>query len=456
MNATRISVYLLPNFAAMNKRKAAFAFLFTGSAALGQWVPGGLFSSTLHYQASAFHNLDSGLFVYGANNPGPFAPATEGGILLTDDGAASGGYFIWYEPSTNLEDVDVKVTGGKPLYMAAGHELYNRSIVVRPYAFPAFPIAFDSVRTGVGRFYRAIRMRNDLVAFTGGADQSGNGIIDMSTDTGATWTNIAVLPGQPVARLHFVNDTLAFAATGGYSRLTNNGIALPDSGAIYRSTDGGIGWVQVHSDPTEGFSDVEFIDDMAGVATRNDGVIVRTVDGGDTWVPAVVNLPSALVMTSVTFRPDGTGFATGYRTDGLSGYIFISTDAGATWYENYNTSGFNHSRRIYDVRFFDDAHGYASTQIRPLRTTGIITAQAEVDDVRGAVFPVPAIDQLNIDAGFDGPTEVTILDALGRSVSTASGVQRSSTINVRNLPAGSYQVRVRSGSKSWYRGFVKL
>lgn len=451
-----VGVYSLPNFAAMNKRNSVIAFFFTGFTAFGQWVPGGLFSSTLHYQASAFHNLDSGLFVYGANNPGPFAPATEGGIVITDDGAASGGYFIWYQPSTNLEDIDVKMTGGKPLYMAAGHELYNRSIVVRPYSFPAYPFGFDSVQTGVGQYYRAIRMRSDLVALTGGADQAGNGIIDMSADTGATWTNITVLPGQPVSRLHFVNDTLAFAATGGYSRLTNNGIALPDSGAIYRSTDGGLGWAQVLSDTATGFSDVEFVNDQVGAATRNDGVILRTVDGGNTWLPAVVNLPAPIVMTSLTFRPDGTGFATGYRTDGLSGYIFISTDGGATWFENYNTSGLNSARRIYDVRFFDDAHGYACAQIRPLRTTGIITDQVELNEQVGSLYPVPTLDLLNIETGFDGPAEVTITDALGRVVATSSVVQGAQVLSVGGLPAGSYRVLVRGASRAWSRSFVKL
>lgn len=429
----------------MNKRNSVVAFFLIGMSAFGQWAPGGLFSSSLHFQASAFHHLDSGLFVYGANNPGPFSPATEGGIILTDDGATSGGFYLWYEPSTNLEDIDVKMTGGKPLYMAAGHELYNRSIVVRPYLFPSYPFGFDSVQTGVGRYYRAIRMRDDLVAFTGGADQAGNGIIDMSTDTGFTWTNIAVLPGQPVSRLHFVNDTLVFAATGGYSRLTNNGIALPDSGAIYRSTDGGLSWAQVHADATEGFSDVEFVNDVIGVATRNDGVILRTTDGGDTWFPATVNLPAPIVMTSLTFRPDGIGFATGYRTDGLSGYIFISTDGGATWYENYNSSGLNSARRLYDVRFFDDAHGYACGQIRPLRTTGIVTSVQEERSALVRVHPNPASDQVTIDTGHGPDGRVEIMDAAGREVISFNTSGRMQRVDVGALSPGSYLVRVTWG-----------
>ncbi|MFN6115156.1 MAG: hypothetical protein ACK46C_04670, partial [Flavobacteriales bacterium] len=120
-----------------------------------QWLPAGVFSTVIHFQGAAFHSADSGLFVYGANNPGPSPSGTEGGIILTDDGAASGGYYLWYEPSTNLEDIDVKMTAEGPLYLAAGHELYNRSIVVRPFNLAAAPLGFDSVRTGVGRYYRA-------------------------------------------------------------------------------------------------------------------------------------------------------------------------------------------------------------------------------------------------------------------------------------------------------------
>lgn len=442
MNAERVRVYPLPNFAAMNKRNTVIALVMSSLSTVGQWVPGGLFSSSVHFQASAFHHVDSGLFVYGANNPGPTSAGTEGGIILTDDGAASGGYYLWYEPSTNLEDIDVKMAGGKPLYMAAGHKVYGRSVVVRPYSFPASPLAFDSVQTGASQYYRAIRMRNDLVAFAAGCNYLGDGIIDMSMDTGATWSNIAVLPGQPVSRLHFVNDTIAFAATGGYSRLNNNGIAIPDSGAIYRTTDGGLNWSQVHSDTATGFSDVDFVNDQVGAATRNDGAILRTTNGGTTWLPATVNLPAPIVMTSLTFRPDGTGFATGYRTDGLSGYVFISTDGGATWFENYNTSGLNSARRLYDVSFFDDAHGYTCGQIRPLRTTGIVTSVKEEQAAQVRLHPNPAMDEVTIDIGDGAGGQVEIVDAAGRSVLSVLASGRTVRADVGGLSPGCYVVRV--------------
>lgn len=419
-----------------------------------QWTPGGLFSSTLHFQAAAFHTVDSGLFVYGANNPGPSPAGTEGGVILTDDGAASGGYYLWYEPSTNLEDIDVRITGGRPLYLAAGHENYGRSIVVRPYAFPAYPIAFDSVRTGDSRYYRAIRMRNDLVAFAAGGNSLGDGIIDMSVDTGATWTNVAVLPGQPVSRLHFVNDTLAFATTGGYRRLMSNGVFLPDSGAIFRSTNGGLNWSQVFSETAAGFSDVAFSTTLNGVATRNDGAILRTTDGGGTWSPAVVNLAVPVVMTSVTFRQDGIAFAAAYRTDGVSGYILISYDDGQTWYENFNTSGFNHSRRIYDLNFFDAAHGYACTQIRPLRTTGIVTDAVAHAPGTLLLFPNPAGDRIVLERSSADAAWVEVGDISGRIVTRRMISGLRPELDITGLAPGRYVLRLISAPPSFLT-FVK-
>jgi len=410
-----------------------------------QWVGGGVFSTVVHYQACAFHNVDSGFFAYGANNPGPLPTATEGGLVFTDDGNVSGGYYVWYAPSTNLEDIDVKMTAGLPLYMAAGHRLYNRSLVVRPYDFPAQPFAFDSIGTGNGQYYRAVRMRDDLVAFAAGGTNAGDGIIDMSADTGATWTNVAVLPGQPVSRLHFVNDQLAFAATGGYSRLVNNGLALPDSGAIYRTIDGGMSWQQVHASNVAGFSDVDFLDDQIGVATRNDGAMLRTTDGGDTWIPASVSISGNYVLTSVVFRGDGIGFASAYRPDGTEGLILISTDDGDHWGFNFSTASLNYARRIYDLYFFDEAHGHACSHYKPLRTTGIVMdVAAGVVRTAFGLFPNPGTDVVTVTLPNGACGLVEVLDATGRLVRTVRTGGGKATIDLCDLRPGSYVVRAHT------------
>lgn len=428
-------------------RSFLLAALFsTASLSLhAQWEAGGILAITNHFNACAFHQVDTGLFVYGANNPGPSPSATEGGILRTIDGATSEGGYIWYRPSMFLEDIDVKMAGGKPWYIAAGHELYNRSVVVRKTLGSPNPLQFDSVRTGVGRYYRAVRMRNDLVAFAAGGNSAGDGIVDMSVDTGSTWANIAVLPGQPVSRLHFVNDQLAFAATGGYSRLFNNGLLLPDSGAIYRSTNGGMDWEQVHASTVTGFSDVEFLTDDIGVATRNDGVMLRTTDGGSTWTEATVVLAGSFVLTSAVFRDDGMGFASAYRADGTEGIILSSNDEGASWGFNFSTAGMNGARRIYDLYFFDDAHGYASAHWKPLITDGLVTSVPQQANARLELFPNPSSDVVTLRTMDDGSLPVELIDAMGRVVLRTRTAGRETVIKMDGLVPGLHTMRVGEG-----------
>jgi hypothetical protein len=344
-----------------------------------------------------------------------------------------------------LEDIDVKMAGGRPWYIAAGHELYNRSVVVRKTLGSPNPLQFDSVRTGVGRYYRAVRMRNDLVAFAAGGNSAGDGIVDMSVDTGSTWANIAVLPGQPVSRLHFVNDQLAFAATGGYSRLFNNGLLLPDSGAIYRSTNGGMDWEQVHASTVTGFSDVEFLTDDIGVATRNDGVMLRTTDGGSTWTEATVVLAGSFVLTSAVFRDDGMGFASAYRADGTEGIILSSNDEGASWGFNFSTAGMNGARRIYDLYFFDDAHGYASAHWKPLITDGLVTSVPQQANARLELFPNPSSDVVTLRTMDDGSLPVELIDAMGRVVLRTRTAGRETVIKLDGLVPGLHTMRVGEG-----------
>lgn len=412
-----------------------------------QWEASGILAISNHFSACAFHQVDTGIFVYGANNPGPSPSATEGGLLRTTDGASGGGGYIWYRPSMFMEDIDVKMAGGKPWYIAAGHELYNRSVVVRKTLGSPNPLQFDSVRTGTGRYYRAIRMRNDLVAFAAGGTSTGDGIIDMSVDTGSTWANIAVLPGQPVSRLHFVNDQLAFAVTGGYSRLVNNGLLQPDSGAIYRSTNGGMDWELVHASTVTGFSDVDFQTEEIGVATRNDGAILRTTDGGDTWVPASVSISGSYVLTSVVFRDDGLGFASAYRADGTEGIILTSSDGGANWGFNYSTAGMNGARRIYDLYFFDNAHGYASAHWKPLVTDGLVTAVPQQETIRFELFPNPSTDVVVLRTMDEASVPVELIDALGRVVLRTSTMGRETKIDLSSVKAGLYSVRTGIGQE---------
>ena len=185
--------------------------------------------------------------------------------------------------------------------------------------------------------------------------------------------------------------------------------------------------------------------------------MLRTVDGGDTWIPASVSISGSYVLTSVTFRPDGMGFASAYRQDGTEGLILISDDDGETWHEQFSTSGFNHSRRIYDLYFFDDAHGYASTHIRPLRTNGIVMDIPAEEGASFGIQPNPATDMITLTLDESGPFAVEIIDATGRVVRSLKllGVLRIE-VPVNDLPAGTYVVRLRGDGMMSNRTMVRL
>lgn len=419
-----------------------------------QWSSGGLFSVFNHFQAAIFQSPDTGLLVYGSDNP----ISGEGGVIVTYDGLQGGGFYLWYEPSCLLEDVHVVRSNGFPYYMAAGTQQNAYSLVVRPYSQFQNPFQLDSVRTGSGQFYRSVRMRNDLVAFAGGGNSMNDGIIDMSVDTGATWTNIATFPDQVVSRIRFANDMLGFATTGGYRRLINNGVELPVGGKIYRSTDGGMNWNEVYADAFHGFSDVAFSSPTNGIASRNDGQVFRTTDGGSSWTASTMNFNDSIVLTAVTFRSDGVGFATGYKTDGSEGVVLISSDGGGTWDLDFSTASLNHARRIYGITFHDLATGYVSTHIRPLKSNGISTAALFNDpkqELRVGPNPTDGLLQLLWEEPFTGSVEVT--DAMGRVLSAypVRG-EKNLQIDISDLDGGEYYLTSRNDQERIVARFVKF
>jgi hypothetical protein len=204
-------------------------------------------------------------------------------------------------------------------------------------------------------------------------------------------------------------------------------------------------WEQVHASTVTGFSDVEFLTADIGVATRSDGAVLRTTDGGDTWTEATVVLAGSFILTSVVFRNDGLGFASAYRADGTEGIILTSSDAGASWGFNYSTAGMNGARRIYDLYFFDNAHGYASAHWKPLITDGLVTSVPQQANARLELFPNPSSDVVTLRNMDDGSLPVELIDGMGRVVLRTRTAGRETVIDLEGLAPGLYTMRVGEG-----------
>jgi hypothetical protein len=187
-------------------------------------------------------------------------------------------------------------------------------------------------QTGSGSLaWRAIAMSSDgtkILALDGGTTFNGN--IYTSTDSGVTWVQRSA-PGS--------KGWFAGASSADGTKLA----AAPccDSGFspqyIYTSTDSGVTWnAQTGSGLRAWTFIVSSSDGSKLVAGEGVGTVYTSTDSGSSWTP---RSPSgANGITAVASSADGTKLAAidqGTFSLGCGcnsgGYIFTSTDSGATW-----------------------------------------------------------------------------------------------------------------------------
>ena len=417
----------------------------------GQWTTGGVFSSSQQFSGALAFDADNALFVNGSTDP--WNLNFEGQIVVTTSGNLGQGFVFYYPSGTVLEDVD-GWAGATPNYddgyywiVGSRRTITNqirRSMVIRNIP-GTLPSAFMETFTGLNRYYRCIDMIDSENGVCGGASTAGDGLIDRTTDGGATWEQTDTFPGQVISRIRFVNDALGFAVSNGSHWNANSTIDLPDSGNVYRTTDGGDSWQTVLSTTGTGFSGVWFTDAMNGCVTRNDGVILRTTDGGTNWLATTIDLAPPFLLTAVTGTPSGTLYASGYRADNSGAIILSSVDAGASWQvDHYSSTGVG--RRINNIYFLNDDIGYAPAWTCVWRTgnggnvtTAIPNAQATANAL---LYPNPASNLVTLELEHPG-IAVRVIDMQGRTViAPFRTTDLRSTVDVSALAAGMYGVVV--------------
>jgi len=165
---------------------------------------------------------------------------------------------------------------------------------------------------------RSVHFRSNGNAWLGGFDT-----LQWSVNSGDQFTErpTMVLGNVPLYGLYltvfaFDNNTALISGT------MNTGIAE----SIYRTTDGGITWTQVHYDdfgPIDVLRDIEFAQPPLGFAVGSNGRILRSTDSGLSW--SAIPTGSNLTFNRVAW----TGGST-YIASGPSNFM-RSTDAGMNW-----------------------------------------------------------------------------------------------------------------------------
>jgi photosystem II stability/assembly factor-like uncharacterized protein len=147
------------------------------------------------------------------------------------------------------------------------------------------------------------------------------GTIIRTANGGSSWTSLSSQLPQP--------STLWL--TGVAFSTSANGVAVGrragpvDQSVIFRTTDGGVTWVQRSTPWNKALEAIAFGESKIGFAVGDGGIILRTTDDGATWTRSESSVTASRLNAVHAF---GTNFATAVG-DGTT--ILQTSDGGNSW-----------------------------------------------------------------------------------------------------------------------------
>jgi photosystem II stability/assembly factor-like uncharacterized protein len=190
---------------------------------------------------------------------------------------------------------------------------------------------------------------------TGTAVGSG-GVILRTTNEGLTWTPQASGTAQTLLSVSFTGKSI--------------GAAVGTNGTIIRTSNAGVTWSPQSSGTAQQLNGVYFSDTSNGTAVGQGGTILRTTNGGAVWTPQ----PGAPERQygGVAFRDSANGITFGLIDGTLTytrvdtGFILRTTDAGASWIQQYSGTG----QYLYDAAY-EGPDGWIAVGLRGNAWDGI-------------------------------------------------------------------------------------
>ncbi len=162
-----------------------------------------------------------------------------------------------------------------------------------------------------------IQFPSDEVGYTGGGDIGATtGAIYKTTSGGVSWSkvNATILP--QVYSVYFTDDTIGYAATND---------ATTGHYYIYKTVNGGVNWTQ----QSTGFDYIRhlfFSSDSVGYVAGDNGRIFKTTNAGTTWTLLTTNV--VFHFNASYFINDQEGWMVGAYGNGG---VYKTTNGGATW-----------------------------------------------------------------------------------------------------------------------------
>jgi photosystem II stability/assembly factor-like uncharacterized protein len=168
------------------------------------------------------------------------------------------------------------------------------------------------------------------------------GVVALSTDNGENWSVIdTVSPGLDIQKIDFVDE--------------NDGWLISWD-KLFKTTNGGYTWTSVDFGKPFLLLSLQFIDPSNGWIGGENGKIRRTSDGGATWVDQWSTTGARI--EDIEFVSSQAGYAVGGGVYGSqwvdSSRVLTTSDAGETW----TPLPHPHDRWITDIHLIGSEHGF--------------------------------------------------------------------------------------------------
>ena len=156
----------------------------------------------------------------------------------------------------------------------------------------------------------------------GGSVNVFDGSAYHTTDGGVSWQSTVLDPAQFVRHIYFQSPTTGYI-------LTDQDPNSYSSGKIFKTVDGGNTWTMIYSINQANYG-ISFTDALHGVVGGRGGTSISTTDGGVSWsndAPMSYN-----AVSGIAFAPSDPqlGFAASYSSSTMGG-VSKTTDGGRTW-----------------------------------------------------------------------------------------------------------------------------
>lgn len=138
----------------------------------------------------------------------------------------------------------------------------------------------------------------------------GENLIIFSENAGGSWVEVMQKFEVRFNDVTFITESI--------------GVAVGDSGTIYRTTDGGKTWTKIITGTIKALKSVISIGENQLFATGEDGTILSSTNSGTTWISITTN--TSLDFQEVFFVNENLGFI---AAEG--GNVFRTTNKGAAW-----------------------------------------------------------------------------------------------------------------------------